>query len=97
MTVLTTAGTESLGNEGVETDKDSFAEKRKNDKQARGDADSSDGFGGVRKAADHHGVDDHHAHPTDLGEDKRKREAESGPEFALKDRQEGHGIEEDSR
>ena len=46
-----------------------------------GERDGAHGGGGVGEAADHHGVDDAHAHPADLGEDEGEREAQHGAEF----------------
>jgi len=61
--VFAAAGTESLGDERVQADHKAFAEECENDEDAGTDADSTDGFGAVGEAADHHGVHDDHAHP----------------------------------
>ena len=89
--VFAMAGAEGLRDEGVQADEKAFAEEGEDDEEAGGDADGADGFGGIGKAADHHGVHDDHAHPADFGEDERKSEAEGGAKFAAEDGEEGHG------
>ena len=89
--VFAAARSEGLGDQGVEADEEAFAEEGEHDEKTGGDADGPDGFGGVGKAADHHGIDEHHAHPADFGEDERKSEAQSGAEFAAEGGEEGHG------
>jgi len=90
--VFTPASAESLRDEGIEADEDAFGEESEDDEEARRNADGADGFSGVRKAADHHGVDNGHGHPADLGEDEGKGEAEGGAEFATEAQEEGHGM-----
>jgi len=65
--VFAMAGTEGLGDEGVEADEKTLTEKGKDDEDAGADADGANGLGAVGEAADHHGVHDDHAHPADLG------------------------------
>ena len=89
--IFAAAGAEGLGDERVQADKEAFTEKGEDDEDAGGDADGADGFGAVRKAADHHGVYDDHAHPTDFGEDEREGQVKSGAKFAAEDGEEGHG------
>ena len=84
---------ERLGDEGVQADKDAFAKESEDDEQAGGDADGTNGFGAVREAADHHSVDDDHAHPADFGEDERESETKGGAELVAEDRHEGHRVE----
>ena len=89
--VFALASAEGLGDEGVEADEEAFAEEGEDEEEAGADADGADGFGAVGETADHHGVDDDHAHPADFGEDERKGEAERGTEFVAEDGEEGHG------
>jgi len=91
MTIFAMAGTEGLRDQGIESNENSFGEKGKDDEETGSDADGADGLGGVGEAPDHHGVDDHHTHPADLGEDEREGEAEGGSKFAAEDGDEGHG------
>jgi hypothetical protein len=77
-TVFGAAGAEGLGDQSVEPDEEPFAEEREDEEEAGADADGSDGLGAVGEAADHHGVDDGHADPTDFGEDKREGQMQSG-------------------
>jgi len=69
---------EGLGNQGVEADEEAFAEEGKDEEEAGADADGGDGLGAVGEAADHHGVHDGHADPTDFGEDEREGQMQSG-------------------
>jgi len=91
--IFAMASAEGLGDQRVEADENTFAEESEDDEEAGGNADGADRFGGVRKAADHHGVDNHHAHPPDLGKDEGKGEAEGGAEFTTEDGEEGHEVE----
>lgn len=95
--VFAMTGAKGLGDQGVQTDEDAFAKESKDNEEAGTDADGTNGFGAVGEAADHHGVDDDHAHPADFGEDKREGEMQGGTEFGTEDWEEGHGIEEDNR
>ena len=81
MAVFAMAGAEGLGNESVETDENAFTEEDENDIDAGADADGGDRGGAGRKPADHHGIDDDHAHPTDFGEDEREGETQGGAKF----------------
>ena len=89
--IFATAGTERLRDKGVQADEKAFPEEGENDKEARGDGYSPDGFGGIGKAADHHGVHDGHGHPADFGEDEGKSEAQGGAKLRTEDGEEGHG------
>ena len=89
--VLAVTGTESLRNEGVQTDEEAFAKEGEDDEDAGTDADGTDGFGTVGETANHHGIDDYHAHPADFREDERKGEMKGGAEFVAEDAEEGHG------
>lgn len=96
MAVFAAARAEGLRDESIETDEDAFAEKSEDDEEARTNADGTDGFGAVRQATDHHGVNDHHAHPADFGKDEGQGQMESGTEFAAEDGNEsGHGEREE--
>ena len=88
--VFAVAGAESLRDERVESDKDTFPEESEHDEKAGRDANGSDGLGGIREPADHHGVDNDHAHPADFGENERESEAKGRAEFAPKDGEKGH-------
>jgi hypothetical protein len=90
MAVLAVARAEGLGDQGVEADEKTFAEKGEDDEDAGADADGADGLGAIWEAADHHGVHDHHAHPAKFGEDEREGEAERGREFAAEWRKREH-------
>src|ERR1700757_2568304 len=89
--VFATAGAERLRDECVQANEEAFSEEGEDEEEAGTDADRADGFGAVRETADHHGVNDDHAHPADFGEDERKSEVEGRTEFAAEDREEGHG------
>jgi hypothetical protein len=89
--IFALASTEGLGHEGVQANEETFTEKGEDDEEAGADADGADGFGAVGKTADHHGVNDGHAHPADFGEDERESEAEGGTEFVAENGEEGHG------
>jgi hypothetical protein len=91
--ILATARAKGLRHQGVQSDEDPFAEESEDDEEARGDADRSDRLSRVGKAADHHGVYNHHAHPADFGKDEWKGEAKGGAEFAAEDGEEGHEVE----
>ena len=81
VTIVLAAGAEGLGDEGVEADQEAFAEEDEDEEEAGADADGGDGLRGIGEAADHHGVHDGHADPTDLGEDEGKRQVERGAKF----------------
>src|SRR5260221_9560192 len=53
--VLVAAGSEGLGDKGVEADKKALAEEGKDKEEAGADADRGDGLGAVGEPADHHG------------------------------------------
>jgi hypothetical protein len=89
--VLATARTERLRNKSVQANEEALTEKGEYQEEAGADADGADGFGAVGKTADHHGVNDGHAHPADFGEDERESEAEGGTEFVAENGEEGHG------
>ena len=82
MAVFALSGAEGLRDQGVETDQQTFAEKRQHNKDVGAEADCAHGDGAVRKLADHHGVHDGHAHPAEFGEDERKREVNRWAQFA---------------
>ncbi len=79
--VVRTAGAEGLGDEGVQADEESFAEKDEDEIEAGGNADGGDGLGAVSKAADHHGVLDGHGDPANLGQDKWESEIQRGSQL----------------
>ena len=91
MAIFAAPSAERLRDQRVQADEEAFTEEGEDDKDAGGDADGADGFGTVGEAADHHGIYDDHAHPTDFGEDERKGEMQCGAEFAAEDGEEGHG------
>jgi len=97
--ILAATRAKSLRDQGVEADEDALAKEGEDDEEAGADANRADGLGTVGESADHHGVDDHHAHPPDFGEDEGKGEVEGGAKFAAEDREEGgHGrIKKDNR
>ena len=70
--------------------KEAAAEQSKHDKDVGAEADGAHGGGAVGQVADHHGVDDAHAHPAELGENERKREANRGAQFGAKSLQADH-------
>ena len=84
MAIFALAGTEGLRDESVEAHEEAAAEKREHDEDIGTEADRAHGRGAVGQAADHHGVDDGHAHPAEFGEDEREREAQSGGELLAK-------------
>ena len=89
--VFAAACAKGLGDERVQADEKPFAEEGKDDEDAGADAYCSDSFSTVGEAADHHGVDDDHAHPADFREDKGQGEAKRGTKFGTEDGEEGHG------
>lgn len=76
--VFGAAGTEGLGDQGVEADEEALAEEGENQEEAGTDADGGDGLGAVGEAADEHGVFDDHADPADFGQDERDGQVEGG-------------------
>ncbi len=94
VTVFAVAGTEGLRDKRVEADEDAFTTEGENVEEIGADGYGADGHGAVGKAADHHGVDDAHAHPADFGEDEREGEAESGAEFGTEGGEGEHGSVE---
>jgi len=92
--IFATAGAEGLGDECFEADENTFAEKDEDDVNAGADADSGNGSSTVGKAADHHGVDNGHAHPADFGENEREGEVQSGTELGAKSGESEHGSVE---
>src|SRR5579885_2445530 len=84
VTVFALACSESLGDQGIETDQKSAAEEGNDVEEVGTDADGADGAGALRKMADHDGIDDAHGHPADLGKDEREGEAHSWAQLAAK-------------
>ena len=92
--VFAASGSEGLRDESVEADQEAFTKKGEDQEEAGADTDGSDGLGAVGEPADHHSVNDDHAHPTDFGEDEWEGEAERGAEFGTKGVKEGHREQE---
>jgi hypothetical protein len=88
--VFATTRAEGLGDERVQADEDAFTEKGEDVKEVGADGNGADGYGTVREAANHHGVYDTHAHPTNLGEDEREGEAQGGAELGAEGREGEH-------
>jgi len=88
--ILAATRAEGLGDESVEANHEAFAEEGEYEEETGADADGADGLGAVREAADHHGVNDDHAHPADFGEDERKGEVQGWPEFGAEGAEKGH-------
>ena len=72
---------ESLGHESIEAEEETFTEERQHHEDSGTKADRAHGDRAVGQAADHHGVDDGHAHPAEFSEDQRKGEPERGAHF----------------
>src|SRR5258708_2288749 len=84
MAIFALACTESLGNKCVQANQKPSAKKRKDVNKDAPKANGGNGHSAVGEATDHHGIDDRHAHPPELGEDQRNGELQSGPEFGAK-------------
>ena len=85
-----------MGDEGVEADEEAFPTEGEDDEEAGADADGGNGLGAIGKAADHHGVDDGHAHPAEFGEDEWQGEPECGRQLGAEFKEisggAGHGT-----
>src|SRR5260370_10180940 len=81
MAIFALACTESLGNKCVQANQKPSAKKRKDVNKNAPKANGGNGHSAVGEATDHHGIDDRHAHPPELGEDQRKGEPPTGAEF----------------
>ena len=81
MAIFALACAEGLCDEGIESKKEAFAKKRQHHEDTGAKADGTHGDGTIGEAADHHGVDNGHAHPAEFSEDERKGEPERGAHF----------------
>ena len=82
--VFGAAGAEGLGDQGVEAYEEAFAEEGEDKEQTGADADGGHGLGTVGEAADHHGVHDGHADPSDFGQDERQGQVKRGAKLGAK-------------
>ena len=85
-------GSVGLGEVGVEAEEDAGDAEGDGVVEDLAEGSGGDGEGGVGHVPDHHGVDDAHGHPAELGEDERKGEREHGSNLVA----DGHGLEVDS-
>ena len=91
MAVFATACAEGLSDQSVQTDEESSAEEGKHMHEDASQADRGDGHGAIRQAADHHRVNNGHAHPAQFGEHQRNGQPQSGPDLRAKCLQSNHG------
>ena len=84
MAIFAAPRTESLRNKCVQANQKPSTKKRKDVNKNAAQANGGDGHGAVGEPPDHHGIDDGHAHPAELGEDKGNGEPQSGPELGAK-------------
>lgn len=89
--IFSVASAERLRDERVQADEDPFAEKGQDVEEIGTDADSADGYGAVGKTADHHGVDNIHAHPANFGQDQREGQTQCGAKFGAEGGEGEHG------
>ena len=82
MTIGHPPGAIGLGDHGIETQQEAFAENGEGEEQNAAQADRADGGGAIRQAADHDGIDDAHGHPAEFGDDQRPGERQQRPPFA---------------
>ena len=93
MAIFALACSKGLRHKRVQTDEKSTAEESQHMNENASQADGSDGRGAVGKPANHHGVDDGHAHPAEFGENERNRELQGGAEFGAKCLESDHELE----
>ena len=97
MAIFPPARTEGLRNKCVQANQKASTKKRKHVDKNATQANGGDGHGAVRESPDHHGIDDGHAHPAELGEDKGNSEPQSGPELGAKCLECEHGRGQEER
>src|SRR6266702_8820125 len=91
MAIFAPACTQSLRNKRVQANQKPPTKKRQHVNKKATQANGGDGHSAVGQAADHHGIHDGHAHPTEFGEDERNGKPQRGADFGAKCLQSDHG------